>query len=640
MRFFSKKKKNKQEKPPGKEQPDIFLGAASLKDLIAPSVIREVDPARGGGDYHVEIGSTMEPVRYFRSFYAALTSNSTYAGIMNSLYAGFGEADCDTAIHLIPLDPARTLWQLEQHIAQLETDYEEERNLARRKTILNRINDLARRHEMINKNSEKLFLTSIQTMASATDCEVFKRFCSLIVKKFGSKGIQLRAADTRQLQALWSMTPLDKEVIKEPFRDMESSNVADLFPFGLGGLRHKSGIILGHDMQGDLVFFDCWEPALGNYNMVIFGRSGFGKSFLVKFITERSSFLGILTAIIEPGDEFENLMVGMGCPYIGLNPGSKHRINIFDVDQEEDESGNVTVNLESTIKAVQAVVFRMIRSYEPNALTGQVKIMLQETIKGLYEELGINENPMSLYRTEMAKENIINVTDVKKNMPTLSDLYIRMNQKPELQAAAQFLKPFTRLGGNPAQAIFDCQSNVSIKEAPAFAISTKGLDDEIMKPIGLFVATKWVWEKFGKNWRLRKRIVVEEAQKMMDSSSPELAKWLEDAYRTARKKNISMCAVTQGFEVFLRMPQGLGILKNADTKVLMRQEALDIKAVQNKFSLSEGESSFVLNAPKGWGIIKVNSDTSIFCADATDYEYKMFTSDPNDLIAPGGGGVG
>jgi type IV secretory pathway VirB4 component len=627
MQLFKNKKK--QNNFPGKNQPDIFLGAASPKDLIAPSIIKEVDPSHG--DYYVEVGSTVESVRYFRSFFAALTGNSTFYGMMNSLYAGdFGEADCDTAIHLIPLDPARTLWQLEQRIAQLEVDYEEENNAARRKTILNRINDLTRRHQAIMQSMERLFMVSIQTTASATDLEVFKRFCNLLVKKFGSKGIQLRAADTRQLQALFGMTPLDKEIIKEPFRDMESSNIADLFPFGQGGLRHKSGIIIGHDVQGDLIFYNCWEPSLGNYNIVIFGRSGFGKSFLVKLITERSTFIGIVTAIIDPEDEYENLMVGMGCPYIKLHPNSKYRINIFDVDEEEDENGNVFVNLESTIKAAQAVVFKMIRTYEPNALTGQVKIAIQELIKELYEERGINENPMSLYQTE-TRGNIISVAEVKKKMPTLSDLYIKMTQKPDLQQAAMFLKPFTRHGSTPAQAIFDCQSNVTIKDVPAFAISTKELDEDIMKPIGLFIATKWVWEKFGKNRRLKKRIVVDEAQKMMDDSSIELAKWLEDAYRTARKRNISMCAVTQGFEVFLKLPQGMGILKNASTKILMRQESIDIEAVQDKFSLSEGESAFLLNAPKGWGIIKVNNDASIFFADTTETEYRMFTSDPNDL---------
>lgn len=632
MKLFKRGLKKKATKPPGKDQPDIFWGAAAVKDLIAPSVIKEIDPAKGQ-DYYVEVGSTAEPVRYFRSFFAAMTGNSTSAGMLDSLYLGdFGEADCDIAIHLTPVDPSRTIWQLEQKIAQLEADYEDEPNSAKRHIISSQISDLQRRHAAIRQGLEKLFMTSIQVMASSTDYKVFKKFCNILVKKFAGKGIFLRAADTRQLQALFSMTPLDKNILKDTFRDMESSNIADLFPFGLGGIRHRTGIVIGEDPQGNLVFYNCWEPSMGNYNITIFGRSGFGKSFLIKLMTLRSSFIGIVTAIIDPENEYENLMVGMGCPYIRLSPNSNYRINIFDVDEEEDENGNVRVNLESTIKAVQAVVFKMIRTIDPTALTGHVKVRIQELIKELYTERGITEDPLSLYEYR-SDDNTINVAGVKKKMPTLSDLYDKMKKVPELEAVTELIKPFTRYGGIPSQAIFDCQSNVTIKDVPAFAFSVKDLDEDIMKPIGLFVATKWVWEKFGANRKVKKRIVIDEAQTMMNDSSVETAKWLEDAFRRARKRNISMCAATQGFEVFLRMPQGMGILKNSSTKILMRQESIDIAAVREKFSLSEGEAAFLLNARKGWGIIKADNDASIFYGDVTEREYEMFTSDPNDLAA-------
>jgi len=628
-----KKKKNKENKPPGQDQPDIFLGAAVPKDFISPSFIKETEQGNNQ-DYCVEVGSTVEPVRYFRSFFAAFTGNTTNAGMLDSLYSGdFGEADCDVAIHITPVDPSRTVWQLEQKIAQLEVDHEDESNSAKRQTIANQISDLKRRHSAILQGTEKLFMTSIQTMASAVDWDNLKRSCNMLVKKFAGKGIQLRAADTRQLQAMFGMTPLDKVPLKDVFRDMESSNIADLFPFGLGGIRHKTGIVIGQDPKGNLIFYNCWEPTMGNYNIVIFGRAGFGKSFLVKMMTLRSSFIGIVTGIIDPEDEYENLMVGMGCPYIRLSANSDYRINIFDVDEEEDENGNVVVNIESAVKAVQAVVFKMIRTYDPNVITGQIKVLIQEIIKNLYSSMGITEEPQSLYTNETNGDSI-NVASIKKDMPTLSDLYDEMNKVPELNQAAKLVKPFTRYGGIPSQAIFDCQSNVTIQNVPAFAFSAKDLDEDIMRPIGLFVATKWIWEKFGNNRKLRKRIVVDEAQTLMDENSKETAKWLENAFRRSRKRNISMCAATQGFEVFLRVNEGLGILKNSSTKLLMRQESIDIEAVREKFNLSEGETSFLLSTQKGWGIIRADNDDSIFYGEVTEKEYKMFTSDPNDL---GGG---
>ncbi|HBT19955.1 MAG TPA: hypothetical protein DEA47_01070 [Peptococcaceae bacterium] len=155
------------------------------------------------------------------------------------------------------------------------------------------------------------------------------------------------------------------------------------------------------------------------------------------------------------------------------------------------------------------------------------------------------------------------------------------------------------------------------------------MDEEIMRPIGLFVTTRWAWNKLSRDRRKKKRIVVDEAQTMMDTH--ETAKWLEDAFRRSRKRNISMCACTQGFEVFLRVPEGMGILKNSTTKFMMKQEPIDIEAVKEKFALSIGEAEFLLTAPKGYGIVKANDDASVFFAEATEKEYRMFTSDPNDL---------
>lgn len=611
--------------PPGKRQPNLFKGASGYRDLLAPSLIKEVKE----DDYWVEVGATTEPVRYFRSFYAAMTGGTTYAGMLTPLYlADFGEADCDIALHVVPADPVRILWDLEQKIAQLEAEYMEEKNSARRQVLLGQVQELRDKHSSIRMEAEKPFFVSAQTLVSSTDIEAFRRFGSLLVKRFAGKGIYLRAADARQLEALIEMSPLDRKAVKDAFRNMGSSNIADLLPLSIGGIRHRDGVILGVSPQGEVILYDAWEPSMGNYNMVIFGRSGFGKSFLIKLLVARSVPLGIVTAIIDPEGEFENLMRGLGCPYIRLSTQSKDRINIFDVGIDEGEDGRVRVDLDGAVQAVQAVVFRMVRSYDPGALTGHAKVLVQEKIRELYAARGITEDPVSLYE-DAWDGGVLHVGGRRKAMPTLFDLYRLMEKEPVLEKAARLLKPFTR-EGMPSQAIFDCESTVDIRHAPAFAICVADLDDEIMKPLGMFVATKWIWEAFGHDRRVRKRIITDEAQLMM--SEPETADWEENAFRRARKRNISMCAASQGFEAFLRVPQGLGILKNSSTKIMMRQEALDIAAVQEKFSLSDGEAVFLLSAKRGWGIIKADTDASIFYGKVTDEEYKWFTTDPNEVL--------
>jgi type IV secretory pathway VirB4 component len=627
--FRKKKEKENQEK--------VFNFSNVLyKDIIAPSCVKEIAPgdisASGqASSYWVEIGDISGATRYCRSFYANITGNSTYAGILNSLYTiDFGEADCDVALHISPADTSKIVWQLEREIARMEADYAEEANSARRQTLLKRIHEMQRRHSALTSNNEKLFFGSIEVTVTAPDLDEMRQFCNLLTRRLKAKNIILKAADMRQLDAFINATPLGDNMPRDAYQDLESSNITDMFPFGSGGLRHHSGVIMGRDPQGNIIFYNCWHPTHENYNIVIFGRAGSGKSYLVKLVTARSALINIMTVVIDPEREYENLTVGLGCPYISLSPDSQDTLNIFDVDLV-DEDGVIRADIEDAIKAVQAVVFRMIRVYDESVLTGQVKVMILEKIKALYKNFEITENPQSLYENPADMDaDVIHVSGVKKKMPQLSNLIALMRQEPALNNASRILATFTKEGGTSSSAVFDCQSTVEdIWKYPMVAFSVAGLDEEVMRPIGLFIATRWVWNKLSRDRRKKKRIVVDEAQTMMDT--PETAKWLEDSFRRARKRNISMCACTQGFEVFLRVDEGMGILKNATTKMLLKQEAIDIQSVRKKFSLSDGESEFLLTAPKGWGIVKANEDASVFYGEATEHEHQMFTSDPNEL---------
>ena len=582
--------------------------------------------------------------RYFRSFYAALTTGYTYAGMLNGLFAGdFGEADCDLAVHVTPTDSERTMWNLEQRIAQKEVAFREEPNPARKQSIIREIQDLQRQHANLVSGDETIFNTAIQVLASATEIEVFRRFCTMIVKSFAGKGIFLRPADGNQLTALINMTPLDTVRLSYPFRNAEASNLADWFPFGSGGIRHKNGIVIGEDNHGKLVFFNPWHHGNGNYNIVIFGRSGFGKSFLIKLMVARLLVTPVITqsgpkearvAIIDPAPEkeYRNIMGSLGFPHIELSPYGSHRINMFDLYEQEDEEGRVRVSVEETVKAVRAVVYRMIRGYDGEILSGQVKIKIEDLIKKLYSRLGITEDSGSLYQPVEAGDSLFHLESRKKPMPVLSDLYHLMREDPDLAKASEILRTFTVEGGSRSNAIFDCQSNVDISRCQSFTICVADLDEEIMRPLGLFIATKWVWEVFGGDRPVPKMIVTDETQLIMDKNVPELSSWLENSFRRARKKNISMCSATQGFEVFLRVEQGLGVLKNSTTKILLKQDSVDIEAVQQRFNLSEGEAACTLLFKKGQGIIKVDNDSALINIDHTPREYMIFTSDPNDVV--------
>jgi type IV secretory pathway VirB4 component len=615
-RLFGRKKDS------GDQNEKTLAGLSDVEEqAISPTVVKETVPGdKESDDYYLEIGDNLAGSRKYRTWFAKLTGRTTWMGILEPLIIGnLGEGDVDVTVLQEPMEVDREINRLAYRIAVLQADLFREVNPAKAGAKQQELLELQEQMARLRVNLEKLHRVSIMVTASHNDKEKLKFLGRAINKRMGAQGIVMRAADTRQLEAYRNALGIgDKALFSDTYQQMETTNVADLFVFGYGGLNHRSGVLLGVDNYGRPVFYDGWHPSLENFNMVMFGRSGAGKSFCADTLTRRSALEGIKTAIIDPERQYANLARAMGGPYIELSPKSPNpaRINIYDVYVEDER-----VNLNETMKGIEAVIFKMLRLFDGGrSINSQVVAALEQTIGQLYDNFGITEDPRSLY----------DLHGKPKPMPTLYDHYLLMREHPELQEVANIVKMFTRESRYKNQAIFDGESTVNMWDAPVTVISIADLDDDVMKPLALFVATKWIWERFvSQNVRQRKRVIVDEAQLLMQHH--ESAVWLENAFRRARKRNTSMCAITQGFEVFLRVPEGMGVLKNAPTKLLLKQEAIDIDAVKDKFYLSEGEAQFLLTASPGTGILKAGDDSVIVNIIATPQEYQLYTTDPRDF---------
>ena len=86
------------------------------------------------------------------------------------------------------------------------------------------------------------------------------------------------------------------------------------------------GVLYGYNLGSrSLVFWDRF--ACDNYNSVILGRSGAGKSYLVKLELLRSLYRGVEAHVIDPEDEYTRLahavggaVITPGAPGVHLNP--------------------------------------------------------------------------------------------------------------------------------------------------------------------------------------------------------------------------------------------------------------------------------------------------------------------------------
>jgi conjugal transfer ATP-binding protein TraC len=98
-----------------------------------------------------------------------------------------------------------------------------------------------------------------------------------------------------------------------------------------------------------LVIFDRFS--LENANMVVFAKSGAGKSFTVKLEALRSMMVGADIVIIDPENEYQKLCDAVGGSYIRLSLSSDTRINPFDLPRviDTDEADDASLGTDSFV---------------------------------------------------------------------------------------------------------------------------------------------------------------------------------------------------------------------------------------------------------------------------------------------------
>lgn len=645
-RFKGKKQPIKSNQRAFKKQSDFYDAKPEAIDFISPSMIKETLPSEithegvKFNDYAVEVGGTIVPTRYFRSFFAEITAGNTWAGMLDTLIKGdFGEGDLDIAIHVRPAESNRELDAIGRRIAGLQSDKETEKNQTKRDSMQEEIDDLKARQRRIRRNIERSYRVSIQAVASSQDWKSLKMYCNALVKRFAGKSIIMKSADGRQLNALKAILPLShSDAPKEHFISMETSNLADLFPFGRGGLTHRTGILIGTDLMGRPAFLENWHPSFPNQHGAVIGRSGAGKTHAVMLIVNRNLHIKRRAAILDWKGEYKDFMLIMGLPFIELSQYSPDRINPYDVDITELPNGTRYVDIEEAANAVQAMVFKMISVYDRNALTGEVKVFIQTAIREQYtQDAKITEIVDSLYQNSgsTTSDGRFRIGKVLKEMPALSGLFTRMisSNIEAVAKAAEFLKPFTKHGNVPSYAIFDGQSTVQIQDVPAFAIALNRLDKEVMRPIGLIAAERWITEKWAKkNPHIKKIQVIEEAQNIFNDLDYG-AIWAENTYREGRSTTTAIYSVTQGLEVYSQSKAGIAAIKNSTVKIIGLQEKYDIESVHDKLHLSEGEANFLINqARRGLMVLKAGNESTIVQFKGTEYEDMLFCNESTDPL--------
>ncbi|MBU2592130.1 DUF87 domain-containing protein, partial [Patescibacteria group bacterium] len=347
-------------------------GLISVKDIIAPSAI-EVD-----FDW-IRINN-----RYYQTLFVINYPRFVSANWLSTLI-NFNHST-DIAMYIYPAEGKEILEDLRHKIAQMEAELSSD---LQRGKVINpstkaKLEDAISLQEELAKGIEKFFQFGLYITLGAESVEELNQATKELESGLGALLIIPKHATLQMENGFKTTLPTCQDMLKVT-RNMDTTSLASTFPFVSSDLSDDRGIMYGiNEHNGSLVIFDRFS--LENANSVVFAKSGAGKSYMIKLEVLRSLMFEAEVIVVDPENEYENLVKATGGQFITFGFSSPSKINPFDLetiagDDEENELGRKIMALHS--------LFKVIMGY----LSAEESNLLDRALILTYKSKGITPDP-------------------------------------------------------------------------------------------------------------------------------------------------------------------------------------------------------------------------------------------------------
>ncbi|MEZ4749135.1 MAG: TraC family protein [Bdellovibrionota bacterium] len=408
-----------------------------------------------------------------------------------------------------------------------------------------------------------------------------------------------------------TILPMGNTTMVRP-RRIKTENLADFLPVyqPFDGYSHpdaKPVCLFRNRFQG-LVQYDPFDSRLPNYNALVTGSSGAGKSFLNNLVLLQYITQEPLVFIIDIGGSYRKLCEFLGGQYIEISPprGSETCKTINPLELPEG----------STEPSPQKIKF--ILSFLENLLTDEDGDKLPKLDKSLLEE--------SVLETYKAARK------TKGSDPIMSDLVavLEKSEDRSLRNYAKMLYPWT--GERPYGRLLDAKSTLDLSSG-FVVFDLKGLSSyPDLQAAMILIITDFILGRVENTKGKRKQILMDECWELLKSRGSQ--RFMEYCVRTLRKTGSGITFITQGLEEIVSSPIGSAILSNTATKFVLLQRG-DLKPIRELLKLNDQEMSLIASLRQAKGryseaFLMSNEARTVVQIHPTPVEYWLATSDAAD----------
>ncbi len=590
MNIFNKKNSEKAD-PLILREEEYRKGVAVVKDLIAPSAFR----VNSG---YLEIGEVYAKTIFVMAFPRFLSVN-WFSPIVNV------DFPVNISIFIHPVDTKKILKGLLKTTTQIQSriNIEAQSGKVRNPMLESAMQNTEELRTKLQEGTERFFRVGIYITIFAENLKRLNKIHSVIEATLEAQMVYSKPASFRMEQGFSSTVPLCEDKL-DVANNLNTSPLSTIFPFVSAELSSNSGILYGINRHNNsLILFDRFE--MENANMVVFAKSGAGKSYAVKLEILRSLMMGTSVIIIDPENEYKHLANTVGGSFIKISLSSKYHLNPFDLPSVDDDESSADI-LRNNISNLVGLLRIMLGN-----LTPEENSILDAAIRETYAVRDITEQTNFGLLTPEQFPTMSDLYDVLRNMDGADSLAVRLERYTK-GIFSGFLNKHTNIKVNKSLVVFNIRD----------------LEDEL-RPIAMYVVLQFIWDNM-RTERKKRLVVVDEAWVMMQNE--DAASFMFGIAKRCRKYYTGLTTITQDVNDFMGSRYGKAIVTNSSCQFLLKQSTAAIDIVQETFFLTDQEKFLLLESNVGEGIFFAGNKHAAIKVVASYSEDQIITSDPRQLL--------
>jgi len=560
----------------------------SLVDLISPGGLKV-------SSNHIQISE-----KYARTIFVF-----TYPQILNTAWLSpiiTLDQEMNISFFIDPINTNKVLKELTKKSAQVQSQIsmQLEKGKIRDPKLETAVENIEDLRTKLQKNAEKLFKFGLYITFFSDSPEKLDETENEIRAMLENQMVYAKPAVFQQEQGFISTLPLKSDQLLV-YNSLNTSPLSSTFPFVSSDLTDNKGVLYGINRHNNsLILFDRFS--MENANMVVFAKSGAGKSYSVKLEVLRSLMQDTEVIIVDPEKEYRYLAETVGGAFMDISLTSGNHLNPFDLPIPGPDDNPADILRGNIINLVG--LLRMMFG----GLTPEEDSIIDKALTETY-----------------AARDITPESDFSKITPPLmQDLYSILKG---MTGAESLINRLEKYVNGSYSVFFNQPTNIEL-DKKLIVFSIRDMEDEL-RPLAMYIVLRYIWNII-RTQRKKRMMVVDEAWVMMQHE--DAASFLFGIAKRCRKYYLGLTTITQDVSDFMKSKYGKPIVTNSSLQLLLKQSPASIEIIKETFNLTEREKYMLLESTVGEGILFAGNKHVAIQIVASYTEDQIITSDPAQLL--------